>query len=170
MYSKKALFFILSFIITSCVNNPENRIENLADYVDPFIGTAYTGHTHPSASLPFSMVQVGPDTGIEGWEYCAARFSKPIMETTLWKGSLITAGNHVEGKKTKIHVALSTTSWDTYRALNPYLNLVFPGENSQFVKSMLERHRQLCYDQSPTFWKPALIKKPCWPISVRQWM
>ena len=24
-----------------------------ANYVDPFVGTAYVGHTHPSAMLPF---------------------------------------------------------------------------------------------------------------------
>src|SRR5574344_2108703 len=44
---------------------------SLSDYVDPFIGTATVGHTHPAASLPFSMVQVGPDTGTHGWKYCS---------------------------------------------------------------------------------------------------
>ena len=29
------------------------------------------GHTYPGATLPFAMVQVGPDTGTQGWEYCA---------------------------------------------------------------------------------------------------
>jgi predicted alpha-1,2-mannosidase len=32
--------------------------------------------------------------------------------------------------------------WDTYRALHPFLNLMYPAENSHFVKSMLERYRQ----------------------------
>jgi predicted alpha-1,2-mannosidase len=32
--------------------------------------------------------------------------------------------------------------WDTYRALHPFLNLMFPKENTRFVQSMLERHRQ----------------------------
>lgn len=41
------------------------------DYVDPFIGTATVGHTYPGATLPFAMVQVSPDTGTQGWEYCA---------------------------------------------------------------------------------------------------
>ncbi|MDD3108819.1 MAG: GH92 family glycosyl hydrolase [Alistipes sp.] len=40
-------------------------------YVDPFIGTATVGHTYPGATLPFAMVQVGPDTGSQGWAYCA---------------------------------------------------------------------------------------------------
>lgn len=381
-------FFIAGLIACSPHHDEPGKL--LTDYVDPFIGTAYTGHTHPAASLPFSMVQVGPDTGIKGWEYCAgyrdtdtsvmgfshthlsgtgaaemgdilimpvtgpvifdagtndnpdagyrsrfkrenetakpgyyktflddygilaemtltprvgfhrytfpeagdagvildmahgigdetyessirviddttivgvrkshgfvkdhawffaARFSKPIGETTVWKDSLILSGNHIEGEKTKMHVAFKTASneillikialsttgeegalknleseiptwnfdrvrenateiwdkylskadidpvnsgqkisfytalyhallmpnlitdvdgkyfgwdrqihqsnqgnlftnfslWDTYRALHPYLNLLIPGENSQFVKSMLERHRQ----------------------------
>jgi predicted alpha-1,2-mannosidase len=48
--------------------------ESLTKYVNPFIGTAYVGHTHPSASLPFSMVQVGPDTGTKGWEHCSGYY------------------------------------------------------------------------------------------------
>ena len=41
------------------------------DYVDPFIGTAGTGHTHPAAACPFGMVQAGPDTGYGSWAYCS---------------------------------------------------------------------------------------------------
>jgi predicted alpha-1,2-mannosidase len=48
--------------------------ESLTGHVNPFIGTAYVGHTHPSASLPFSMVQVGPDTGTKGWEHCSGYY------------------------------------------------------------------------------------------------
>ncbi len=44
-------------------------------YVDPFIGTAYVGHTHPAAQLPFGMVQVGPDTGTDTWEHCSGYFA-----------------------------------------------------------------------------------------------
>jgi len=42
----------------------------LVDFVDPFTGTAGTGHTHPAACVPFGMVQAGPDTGCNGWAYC----------------------------------------------------------------------------------------------------
>jgi predicted alpha-1,2-mannosidase len=41
------------------------------DYVDPFIGTDGHGHTHPAATLPFGMVQLGPDTRLEGWDGCS---------------------------------------------------------------------------------------------------
>lgn len=40
-------------------------------YVDPFIGTAGTGHTFPSACVPFGLVQAGPDTGNGDWEHCS---------------------------------------------------------------------------------------------------
>ena len=43
---------------------------DLAEYVDPFTGTAGTGHTHPAACVPFGMVQAGPDTGCNDWAYC----------------------------------------------------------------------------------------------------
>ena len=47
------------------------KTENLSQFVDPFIGTDYVGHTHPAAQLPFGMVQVGPDTGTDKWEHCS---------------------------------------------------------------------------------------------------
>jgi len=45
--------------------------ENLTALVDPFIGTGGHGHTYPGASLPFGMVQVSPDTRLEGWDGCS---------------------------------------------------------------------------------------------------
>ena len=40
-------------------------------YVNPFIGTAGHGHTFPGATMPFGMVQLSPDTRVEGWDACA---------------------------------------------------------------------------------------------------
>jgi len=40
-------------------------------YVDPFIGTAAHGHTFPGATVPFGMVQLSPDTRLEGWDGCS---------------------------------------------------------------------------------------------------
>ena len=40
-------------------------------YVNPFIGTAATGHTFPGATVPFGMVQLSPETGNFGWAYCS---------------------------------------------------------------------------------------------------
>lgn len=45
--------------------------ESLARDVDPFIGTGGHGHTYPGATLPFGMVQLSPDTRLEGWDGCS---------------------------------------------------------------------------------------------------
>ena len=41
------------------------------DMVDPIIGTGGHGHTFPGATLPFGMVQLSPDTRLEGWDGCS---------------------------------------------------------------------------------------------------
>ncbi|MFZ4619961.1 MAG: GH92 family glycosyl hydrolase [Bacteroidota bacterium] len=38
--------------------------------VNPFIGTDGHGHTFPGATAPFGMVQLSPDTRVEGWDAC----------------------------------------------------------------------------------------------------
>ena len=43
---------------------------SLAHEVDPFIGTGGHGHTYPGATSPFGMVQLSPDTRLEGWDGC----------------------------------------------------------------------------------------------------
>ena len=42
--------------------------QKVTDYVDPMIGTGGHGHTFPGALVPFGMVQLSPDTDIEGWD------------------------------------------------------------------------------------------------------
>ena len=44
---------------------------DLAEFVDPFIGTAGTGHTFPGACVPFGLIQAGPDTGTGDWAHCS---------------------------------------------------------------------------------------------------
>ncbi len=41
------------------------------DAVNPFIGTEGGGNTGPGATLPFGMIQWGPDTRADGWYYYA---------------------------------------------------------------------------------------------------
>ena len=44
---------------------------NYSGYVNPFVGTGGHGHTYPGATLPFGMVQLSPDTRIDGsWDGC----------------------------------------------------------------------------------------------------
>ena len=65
------LLFLFSFCIseTTIGQTKEKRIP--VDYVNPFIGTDFFGHTFPGASLPFAMVHLSPDIGTKGWTYCA---------------------------------------------------------------------------------------------------
>ena len=62
---KKILPFIL-LIFVSC----QKEQKTLTDYVNPFIGTGGHGHTYPGASAPFGMVQLSPDSRLEGWDGC----------------------------------------------------------------------------------------------------
>ena len=55
----------LVILVTGCQRS-------LTDYVNPFIGTDEHGHTFPGAILPFGMVQVSPDTRLDGWDGCSA--------------------------------------------------------------------------------------------------
>lgn len=43
--------------------------QNNSQYVNVFIGTQGTGHTFPGASVPFGMVQPGPDNHDADWAY-----------------------------------------------------------------------------------------------------
>ena len=58
---------VFSLVLISCSNN----ISENAKYVNPFIGTGAHGHTFPGATSPFGMVQLSPDTRIEGWDGCS---------------------------------------------------------------------------------------------------
>lgn len=48
--------------------------ENYTQYVNPFIGTDYTGNTYPGAQAPFGMVQLSPDNGLPGWDRISGYF------------------------------------------------------------------------------------------------
>ena len=43
----------------------------LISYVNPFIGTGGHGHTYPGATMPFGMMQLSPDTRLDGWDGCS---------------------------------------------------------------------------------------------------
>ncbi|MEM9324463.1 MAG: GH92 family glycosyl hydrolase [Bacteroidota bacterium] len=70
-------FFITSLILlqlgacNEVTEETDTATQPVTHWVDPFIGTAAHGHTYPGAVLPFGMVQVSPDNGIEGWDWCS---------------------------------------------------------------------------------------------------
>jgi predicted alpha-1,2-mannosidase len=63
--------FYFNLILFSVITSMNYFAQNLTQFVNPFIGTAGTGHTFPGAVTPFGMVQLSPDTGIEGWDLCS---------------------------------------------------------------------------------------------------
>lgn len=67
-------FLIVSlFINTACksVDLLNTGKKDVLVYVDPLIGTDGHGHTHPAATLPFGMVQVGLTNKHKGWDWCS---------------------------------------------------------------------------------------------------
>lgn len=74
----KLLLLLLPFLM--CCSQLIEK-EDLTQYVDPFIGTAFTGHVYPGATTPFGMVQVSPDVGNHGWMFCSGYHSdSPIIQ------------------------------------------------------------------------------------------
>jgi putative alpha-1,2-mannosidase len=66
-------FFLVAIccgMLSSCVEKQtEKSTKPPVDYVDPFIGTDFFGHTFPGPTLPYAMVQLSPDNDTEGWTY-----------------------------------------------------------------------------------------------------
>ena len=69
----KKLILLFCFVISVSIMNGQNL--NLVKYVDPFIGTAGHGHTFPGACVPFGFVQLSPETGTKGWDWCSGYHS-----------------------------------------------------------------------------------------------
>lgn len=67
MFRPISLILLLNIVLFSCTSVDETN-DHTFDYVDPFIGTDYHGHTYPGATLPFGMIQLSPDTRVEGWD------------------------------------------------------------------------------------------------------
>jgi predicted alpha-1,2-mannosidase len=63
-----ALILLASCSVTAPQKTQEER---LTDFVNPFIGTAYHGHTYPGAAYPFGQIQLSPDNGTQGWDWCS---------------------------------------------------------------------------------------------------
>ena len=70
---KLILLSAIAFSIAGCAQQKKESVTeaDLTQYVDPFIGTAFTGHTFPGATFPLGMMQPGPQTGNFSWEYCS---------------------------------------------------------------------------------------------------
>ena len=71
IYFTSVLIFISTFTFA----------QNFQQHVNPFIGTGGHGHTFPGATTPFGMVQLSPDTRIDGsWDGCSGyHFSDDVI-------------------------------------------------------------------------------------------
>ena len=72
----KALYtpLLLVLILTACTSSQERASADYTQYVNPFIGTDFTGNTYPGAQAPFGMVQLSPDNGLPGWDRISGYF------------------------------------------------------------------------------------------------
>jgi len=60
-------FLIVLALLTTTIS----QAQDFAKHVNPFIGTGGHGHTFPGATVPYGMVQLSPDTRIDGsWDGC----------------------------------------------------------------------------------------------------
>lgn len=59
---------------TACGSGRITEPTDYTAYVNPLIGTDFTGNTYPGAQVPFGMVQLSPDNGLPGWDRIAGYF------------------------------------------------------------------------------------------------
>ena len=68
--TKTVLILILGMLSLNLTVTAQLSSRSVNQYVNPFIGTAEHGHTYPGAQVPFGMVQLSPDNGFQGWDWC----------------------------------------------------------------------------------------------------
>ena len=65
---------LASISLAGCRNTADDAAADLTLYVNPMIGTDFTGNTYPGAQVPFGMVQLSPDNGLPGWDRISGYF------------------------------------------------------------------------------------------------
>ncbi|GAE84583.1 alpha-1,2-mannosidase [Bacteroides reticulotermitis JCM 10512] len=56
------------------------KSEGLLQYVDPYIGSGFHGHVFVGTSVPYGMVQLGPNNIHKGWDWCSGyHYSDSIL-------------------------------------------------------------------------------------------
>ena len=70
-----SFFFVFILLASSCTQEKTiahaEKDGKLISFVNPFIGTGGHGHTYPGATMPFGMMQLSPDTRLDGWDGCS---------------------------------------------------------------------------------------------------
>src|SRR5690554_1974765 len=75
---KKAIFLLFFLMVGElihprffCRAQENTSNEKLINFVNPFIGTGGHGHTYPGATMPIGMMQLSPDTRLDGLDGCS---------------------------------------------------------------------------------------------------
>ena len=73
MFYKFYSIIFVAVLLISCGQEKvkDHSTKTAYQLVNSFIGTGGHGHTFPGATLPFGMVQLSPDTRLEGWDGCS---------------------------------------------------------------------------------------------------
>ena len=129
---------VLSFSLTVWAQN------DLTPWVNPFIGTGGHGHTFPGATVPFGLVQLSPDTRIEGWDGCGGYhysdhliygFSHTHLQGTGvsdYGDILFTPSNgHTKKKQHWLDAAAQTFDHSSEKASPGYYSVVLPDNQIQ---------------------------------------
>jgi len=138
----------MSLLIVFCLSWVQGllnaQLNEPVDFVNPFIGTDFFGHTFPGASLPFAMVHLSPDTGTEGWTHCAGYVysESSIMgfSHTHWSGVGMVNGGEIllmpaTGDKLQVIPGSSENPDEGYRSrFNHADETASPGYYSVFLK------------------------------------
>ena len=61
----------LSLFLLSALSLLPLSAQPPTSFVNPMVGTDFTGHTFPGAIVPFGAIQISPDTRLDGWEGCS---------------------------------------------------------------------------------------------------
>ena len=71
---------LVSMAMTGVAQKDYSQSEGLLKYVDPYIGSGFHGHVFVGTSVPYGMVQVGPNNIHKGWDWCSGyHYSDSIL-------------------------------------------------------------------------------------------
>ena len=102
MKLQQLFFFIIISLLFSCSGDQKIHVAQkdtaLINYVNPFIGTGGHGHTYPGATMPFGMMQLSPDTRLDGWDGCSGWYHLWPRAARRERGESRRAGAGCEGE------------------------------------------------------------------------
>lgn len=130
---KKILFCVAAALLAvACTQQKQDKKINESEsdftqYVNPFIGTAFTGHTFPGATYPLGMIQAGPQTGNFSWAYCSGYFYEDSLIQGFTQNRLNGTGcADWCGRMARIHTHLldNEVNFESDRVISVFIRLI----------------------------------------------